>query len=60
MARRYRYPCTFRKACRVLWIVRIEGETLTHAALMVGLNVGTVSHIVHGRRFPDAVPIPAA
>lgn len=60
MARRHRYPCNHRKACYVLWIVLIEGETLTHAALVVGLNVGTVSHIVHRRRFPGAFPIPPA
>ena len=53
---RHRYPCNHDKACHVLWIVFVDGETQTHAALVVGLNVGTVNHIVHGRRFPGAFP----
>jgi hypothetical protein len=51
-----RYPCNFRKACHVLWLVRVEKTSQTHAALIVGLNVGTVCHVIHGRRFPEAYP----
>jgi hypothetical protein len=51
------YGCTFIKACHVLYIVEIEGNTLTHAAIVVGLNVGTVCHIIHRRRFPSAYPL---
>lgn len=53
-----RYACTYEKACHVLWLVRECGHSLTHAAIVVGLNVGTVCHVVHGRRFPNARPIP--
>jgi hypothetical protein len=34
------------------------GWTQTQAAIAIGLNVGTVNHIVHGRRFPHAYPVP--
>ena len=52
------YPCTYRKACFVLWGVHVQGWTQTHTALVVGLNVGSVCHVVHGRRFPQAYPVP--
>lgn len=54
---RIKYPCTFEKACFVLWAVRIMGWSQTQAAVIVELNGGTVCHVVHGRRFPDARPI---
>lgn len=57
---RRRFPCDFRKACHVLWLVYHRRVTQTEAAILVRLNVGTVCHIVHGRRFPDAYPIPFA
>jgi hypothetical protein len=57
MAAGPRYRCTFLKACNALYIVLVEGKSLTHAAVVIGLNVGTVCHIVHGRRFPGAFPI---
>ncbi|CAO3448707.1 hypothetical protein [Azospirillum argentinense] len=47
----------FMKACYVLWLVEVERTTQTEAAIQVGLNVGTVNHIVHGRRFKSARPI---
>lgn len=47
----------FMKACYVLWLVKIQGETQTEAAIQTKLNVGTVNHIVHGRRFRNAYPI---
>jgi hypothetical protein len=53
-----RYACSLLKACHVLYLVEIEQTTLTHAAIVLGLNVGTVCHIVHRRRFLGAVPIP--
>ena len=55
---RRRFPADHRKACHVLWLVYVGGTSQTEAALLVGLNVGTVCHIVHGRRFPGAYPVP--
>ena len=55
---RRRFPCTYQKACYVLWLVNEANLTQTHAALYCGLNVGTVNHVVHGRRFSDAHPVP--
>jgi hypothetical protein len=52
------YPCNFQKACNVVWAVRVKGWSQTKAAIEVGLNVGTVSHVVNGRRHPMAYPIP--
>jgi hypothetical protein len=57
MAKTY-HPCTFEKACNALWAVQKRGWTLTHAAIVIGLNVGTVCHVVHRRRFPTAYPVP--
>ena len=53
-----RLCANFRKACYVLWLVYVGRFTQSHAAALVMLNVGTVCHIVHGRRFPDAYPVP--
>lgn len=47
----------FVKACYVKWLVEIERTTQTEAAIQVGLNVGTVNHIIHGRRYRSARPI---
>ena len=58
MTPRYRYPCTFQKACFVLWAVRDMGWSQTQAAIEIGLYVGTVCHVVHRRRFPSAYPMP--
>jgi hypothetical protein len=55
---RYRYPCTFDKACFVLWAVNVMQWSLTKAAIEIQLNIGTVSHVVHRRRFPNAIPKP--
>lgn len=52
------YPATFKKACHVLWGVREMGWSQTQVAIETQLSGGTVNHIVHGRRFPDAFPIP--
>lgn len=51
------HPCTFEKACFVLYLVTVTGATQTEAAIKAGLNVGTVCHVVHGRRFPGAFPL---
>lgn len=56
--RRRRLPCNFDKACNVLWLVRMMGFSQSQAAVIVGLNVGTVCHVIHGRRFPNAYPVP--
>jgi hypothetical protein len=55
---RRRFPANFQKACYVLWLVYDRRLTQTEAAMLVQLNVGTVCHIVHGRRFPEAYPMP--
>lgn len=52
-----RFPCTFPKACHVLWLFHHARMKQTAIAIMLRLNVGTVNHVVHGRRFPDAYPI---
>lgn len=51
------FPCTYSKACNVLWAVIDQGWSQTKAAIAFGLNVGTVSHIVNGKRFQTATPI---
>jgi hypothetical protein len=58
MRSRKSYACNFTKACHVLWVVRVVGLSQTAAAIMLELNVGTVNHIVHGRRFHSAYPVP--
>jgi len=58
MPYRETFPCTYEKACHVLWAVNVMGLSQTHAAIIVGLNSGTVCHVVHRRRFPNAVPRP--
>lgn len=55
--RKHRFPATLPKARYVLWLVYNRGLTQTEAAILVELNVGTVCHIVHGRRFPHAHPL---
>lgn len=55
---RRRFPATHQKACYVLWLVYDRRVTQTEAAILMHLNVGTVCHIVHGRRFPEAYPVP--
>ncbi len=52
------FPCSFGKACNVLWAVDTQGWSQAKAAIAFELNVGTVSHIVNGKRFEGAVPIP--
>lgn len=54
---RQRHPCTFLKACNAMYLVQVQGCTLTHAGIIVRVNVGTLSHVMHGRRFPGAFPI---
>jgi hypothetical protein len=53
-----RHPCDFAKACNALWAVKVMGWSQTKAAIVLKLNVGTVSHIVRGLRFPTAFPVP--
>lgn len=52
------YPCNYSKACHVLWAVKVKGWSQTKTAITFELNGGTVSHIINGHRFKDAVPIP--
>lgn len=58
MSELHTFPCDHRLACHVLWAVRVKGWSQTKAAIVVGLNVGTVNHIVHRRRFRSAHPVP--
>lgn len=51
-------PCTFDKACHILWAVRIKGWTQTRAAISAEISQGTACHIVHRRRYPSAYPRP--
>ena len=52
------FPCTYDKACHVLYAYYVLAWSQTQIAIEVGLNVGTVCHVVHGRRFPGARPVP--
>ena len=52
------YPCSFTKACNVLYAVYVLGWSQTKAAIMLELNSGTVSKVVNGHRFPHATPLP--
>ena len=58
MSNRLSYPASYRKACNVLYAVFILRWSQTQAAIYIGLNSGTVSHICRGKRFKGAVPIP--
>ena len=51
------YPCTFLKACHVIWAVYVMGWSQTRAAIEIGLNSGTVSKVVRRRRHPHAYPV---
>lgn len=53
-----RFRCTFNKACHAIWAVKVRGMSQTATAIVLELNVGTVSHVIHGRRFPGAYPVP--
>ena len=57
MARKGRFPCDFRKACYCHWAVCVKRWTMTQAAIVIELNVGTVSHVVHRHRHPGAFPV---
>ena len=50
---------TFEKACKALWIVETLGWTQTRTAQYFGVNQGIICHVVHGRRFQGASPVPA-
>ena len=52
------FPCDYIKACHVKYAVFVLHWSMTKAAIVIGLNVGTVSHVINGHRFPTAVPIP--
>ncbi len=52
------HPCTFEKACHILWAWRILRWSQTKIAVELDLNVGSVNHVIHRRRFPTAHPVP--
>lgn len=58
MSKRASFPATFKKACHVKFAVLVLGWTQTQAAIVVGLNSGTVSKIINGLRFPASKPMP--
>ena len=58
MPKRTAFPATPRKAAWAKWLVLVRGLTQTHAAILVGLNSGTVCHIINGRRFSEVKPQP--
>lgn len=58
MRKKKRFPCTLMKACYVKYLVQVRGHSMTEAAILAELNVGTVSHVIHGHRFPMAQPLP--
>lgn len=55
--KRRTYQANKEKACHVLWLVFVARVSQTQASMVVELSQGTVCHIVHGRRFPDAYPV---
>lgn len=57
---RYRRPqtCTFEKACWAIWLVRFARLTQNRAARLLDVPAGTINHVIHGRRFPGAYPVP--
>lgn len=50
--------CTFEKACHALWLVRYARLTQSRAGRLLDVPSGTINHVIHGRRFPDAYPVP--
>ena len=55
---REKFPCDFKKACEILYAVKVMGWSQTKAAIDLRVNVGTVSKVIRGKRHPDAKPIP--
>ena len=54
--KRGKYPCTLQKSCYIKYLINL-GLTQTEVALIVKVNVGSVCHVVHGRRHPNAYPV---
>lgn len=52
-----RYRCSFLKACHILYAIQILGWTRTQASIILKVNLGTVSRIARGLRFPGAHPV---
>jgi hypothetical protein len=53
-----RFPCSFLLACHCKWLVLVKGISLTEAGILLKVNAGTLSHVMHERRFPGSFPIP--
>jgi len=51
---------TFEMACNAIWAVEVMGWSQTKAAVVLKCNVGTICHVCHRRRFPEAYPVPIA
>ena len=52
------YACTLEKAGHIKFALHILGWSMTETAAELRVNVGTVSHVYHGRRFAEAQPVP--
>jgi len=50
--------CTFLLACNAKWLVGEMGYTITQAGVILQVSPGTLSHVMHGRRFAGCFPIP--
>jgi hypothetical protein len=57
MAKKERFPLTYKKACEAKYLYEVQKWPMTKVALALKLNVGSVSRAVHGIRHPDAVPV---
>jgi hypothetical protein len=51
------HPMTFFKACHALYLVKVKRLSQTKAAILLDVNVGQISHVVNGHRYPEAFPV---
>ncbi len=58
MSNRDYFPCNLQKACHALYCVKVCGWSLTKTAFRLEVSEGTISHIVRGKRFRGAYPVP--
>lgn len=52
------FPCSLEQAENILWFVHVLGWSQAKAGFAVRVHSGTVNHVVHGRRYPQARPKP--
>lgn len=58
MVKSPRFPLTPQKAANIKWLARHENLSQTAMAILLELNVGQVSHVINGHRFPEVTPAP--